>query len=101
MNPIVTAILLFVGLASFGYTMYGRIASLAAMKGTVRWDRPLERLWRMTFFALGQRRMVDPEEFTPGLMHVFIYVAFMVLAVRTVTLFTMGFSETAFDLLST
>ena len=101
MNPFVTAILLFVGLASFGYTMYGRVASLAGLKPQDRLDHPLERTKRMLLFAFGQRRMVDPEEFTPGLMHVFVYVAFMVLAVRTITLFVMGFSNDALDVLAT
>ena len=39
--------------------------------------------------------MVDREEFVPGLMHVFIFGAFLVLSVRTVSLFVMGFSEGA------
>src|SRR5262249_17487827 len=100
MNPIVTALMLFVALAAFAHTMYGRMASLAALRPEVRWDRPLERLWRMTAFALGQRRMVGPAEVVPGLLHVFIFAAFVILALRTVTLFWMGFSESALETLA-
>ena len=65
-----------------------------------RLDRPGWRALRLLQFGLGQKRMVDPEEFTPGLMHVFIFAAFMVLALRTIMLFAMGFSETALEVLS-
>jgi Fe-S oxidoreductase len=44
--------------------------------------------------------MVDREEFLPGLMHVFIFAAFLVLTVRTVMLFAMGLSPTAMEVLS-
>src|SRR5690349_12030603 len=101
MNPIVTALLLFVGVSIFVMQMQGRLAVLWRMRREVRWDRPLERALALLKFGLGQKRMVDPEEFIPGLMHVLIFAAFMVLAVRTVMLFTMGLSSTALEILST
>src|SRR5688572_30278023 len=101
MNFTVTALLLFVGISFFAYTMYGRVLALSGMKPADRLDRPLERLRRMTLFALGQKRMLDPEERGPGLMHLFIYGAFMVLALRTASLFAMGFSETLLSVLRT
>ena len=39
-------------------------------------------------FGLGQKRMVDPEERAPGIAHILIFVAFIVLAVRTLMLFS-------------
>ena len=101
MNPYVTAILLLVGIIVFGFIMVGRITTLLRMKGVNRFDRPIERTKRLLKFGLGQRRMVDREEFLPGLMHVLIFAAFMVLAVRTTMLFVMGLSETALTVLST
>ncbi|MFP2909593.1 heterodisulfide reductase-related iron-sulfur binding cluster [Pyxidicoccus sp. 3LFB2] len=100
MSPIITGLLLAVAVPIFVMTMSGRVGVLLAMKKENRFDNIPLRLKRLALFGLGQKRMVDPEEFTPGLMHVFIYAAFMVLALRTVMLFAMGFSATALDVLT-
>ena len=42
-------------------------------------------------FGFGQKRLLD--EPAAGLMHVLIFAAFMVLAIREIQLFGMGFSE--------
>src|SRR5215813_6382421 len=101
MNPLITSLLVFVGLTVFVYIMYGRTAVLLAMKPENRLDRLADRTRALIRFGLGQKRMVDPEERAPGWAHVLIFVAFMVLALRTLMLFAMGFSETLLDLLST
>jgi Fe-S oxidoreductase len=101
MSPIVTGLLLFCGVSFFVMTMQGRFAPLLAMKRENRLDDLPARLKALLMFGLGQKRMVDPEELLPGLMHVAIFAAFMVLALRTVTLFVMGFSSTALEVLST
>ena len=100
MSPIITGLLLAFALSVFGYTMSGRAGVLLALKKENRLDRIPFRVGQLLRFGLGQKRMVDPEEFTPGLMHIFIFSAFLVLAVRTVTLFAMGFSETALGVLT-
>src|SRR5215813_6247115 len=101
MNPLITSLLVFVGLTVFVYIMYGRTAVLLAMKPENRLDRLADRTRALVRFGLGQKRMVDPEERTPGWAHILIFVAFMVLALRTVMLFTMGFSSTLLEVLST
>ncbi|HET9157814.1 MAG TPA: (Fe-S)-binding protein, partial [Myxococcaceae bacterium] len=101
MNPLITSLLVFVGVTLFVYIMYGRTAVLLAMKPDNRLDHLGQRIRALILFGLGQKRMVDPEERTPGWAHILIFVAFMVLAVRTVMLFTMGFSSTLLELLST
>jgi Fe-S oxidoreductase len=100
MNPVVTLLLVFAGLAAFVHTIYGRTAVLFAMKPAARLDQPWRRLGALLRFGFGQKRMVDPEERGPGVMHVFIFAAFVVLALRTVMLFTIGFSETALEVLT-
>ncbi|WNG53834.1 (Fe-S)-binding protein [Archangium gephyra] len=100
MSPIITGLLLAVGVSIFVMTMAGRIGVLLAMKQENRLDNLPQRAIALLSFGLGQKRMVDREEFTPGLMHVFIFAAFMVLAVRTVMMFVMGFSETALVVLT-
>ncbi len=101
MNPVITSLLVFVGLTVFTYVMYGRVSALLAMKPENRLDRLPERARALIRFGLGQKRMVDPEERTPGVAHVLIFAAFLVLAVRTLMLFAMGFSGTLLELLST
>ncbi len=102
MSPILTTILLAVGLSLFAKTMWGRYQGMKALKPEPgnRLDRVLDRGNALLRFGLGQRRMVDHEEFTPGLMHVFIFFAFGVLAARTVMLFVMGFSTSALEVLN-
>ncbi|MGO9829343.1 MAG: (Fe-S)-binding protein [Myxococcaceae bacterium] len=100
MSLVVTLLLVLVGLAFFVHTVYGRTAVLLAMKPAQRLDQPARRSLALLRFGFGQKRMVDPEERTPGWMHVFIFAAFVVLALRTLMLFTMGFSETALEMLT-
>ena len=100
MSFIATLLLVFAGLAAFVHTVYGRTAVLFRMKPAQRLDQPQRRVAALFRFGFGQRRMVDPEERTPGVMHVFIFAAFLVLALRTLMLFTMGFSETALEVLT-
>ncbi len=101
MSPLVTSALLLAGLGVFANTMMGRLRSMARLKAVPgnRMDRVGERLFGVLKFGLGQRRMVDREERLPGMMHVFIFGAFVVLALRTVMLFVMGFSPTALEVL--
>lgn len=101
MSPIVTALLLFTGVAIFVMQMQGRLHVLWQMKRENRFDRPGQRLSALMKFGFGQRRMVDREELLPGVMHTLIFAAFVVLAVRTVMLFVMGFSSSALEILST
>ncbi|AGC41640.1 iron-sulfur cluster binding protein [Myxococcus stipitatus DSM 14675] len=100
MSPIITGLLLAIAIPIFVMTLSGRAGVLLAMKKENRLDNIPLRLKRLALFGLGQKRLVDPEEFTPGLMHVLIYGAFMVLSVRTVMLFAMGFSSTALEVLT-
>ncbi len=100
MSPIVTGLLLAVALSVFAMIMAGRVGVLIAMKREGRLDDIPFRVKQLLRFGLGQRRMVDPEEFTPGLMHVFIFAAFLVLQLRSAMMFAMGFSATALAVLT-
>lgn len=102
MSPLFAALLLAAGLAVFAHTMYWRLKSMAALAPVPgnRLDHPGERLERLFKFGFGQRRMVDREERLPGSMHVLIFGAFMVLALRTISMFVMAFSSTALVVLN-
>jgi hypothetical protein len=102
MNPLLASALLLLGLSFFAWTMSWRLRAMASLRpdpSGSRLDRPGERLAALLTFGFGQRRMVDREEFLPGLMHVLIFGAFLTLALRTVMLFVMGFSDSALDVL--
>ena len=102
MNPILVSVFLFCGLSFFAVTMFGRLKGFKAMTGSPkdRMDRIGDRLNALLKFGLGQKRMVDPEEFTPGFMHVLIFAAFLTVQARTLMLFTMAYSTTATDVLT-
>ena len=91
MSPLLTLAMLAAAAAVFAFTMFRRIAPLLALRRETRTGRVRERLGLLLRFGLGQRRLVDPEELRPGLLHVAIFAAFLVVAIRTVTLFGIGF----------
>lgn len=94
MYPITMGILLLLGLAAFAYTAYNRIGLLVAAKGKDdRLDSIPARLWATVEYAFGQLRLLLRER-KWGLMHAFIFWGFLVVAIRTVTLFGQGFSPT-------
>ncbi|HSD19266.1 MAG TPA: 4Fe-4S dicluster domain-containing protein, partial [Anaeromyxobacter sp.] len=93
MGPLLTAAMLLVALAFFAFTMIRRVAPLLALRRDDRISRTGERVATLLRYGIGQRRLVDPEERGPGLLHVVIFAAFLVLALRTITLFGVGFSE--------
>src|SRR5512138_505678 len=98
MSPLLTAAILVAGLAFFAFTMTRRLAPLAALRKDVRWDRAGERVRNLLAFGFGQRRLPDRGERVAGVLHVLIFVAFLVLALRTVTMFGMGFAGADFHL---
>jgi Fe-S oxidoreductase len=93
-----TAAMLVAGLAFFAFTMARRLAPLAALRKDVRWDRVGERVRTLLAFGFGQKRLPDRDERVPGVLHVLIFVAFIVLALRTITMFGIGLSGGSFRL---
>ena len=97
MNPVLVSVFLFCGLSFFAVTMFGRMAGFRSLakEPVDRTHRLPERLKALLRFGLGQRRMVDREEFVPGLMHVLIFGAFLTVQARTLMLFVMAYSGDA------
>jgi Fe-S oxidoreductase len=93
MSPAATFLLLAVAGAFFAFTMLRRLVPLRALRAVNRTERPADRTRGLLRFGFGQARMVDPEERRPGVMHAVIFAAFLVLALRTITLFGIGFAE--------
>ena len=93
MAPLLTGLLLATTLGVFAASIWRRVAPLAGMRREARLDRIPERIGSVLRFWLGQKRLVDREELVPGILHVVLFAAFLVLALRSVTLFGMGLSE--------
>jgi Fe-S oxidoreductase len=92
MNAPTTLLLLCAGVGFFSWTLVRRVAPLFALRREPRLDRLPDRIVSLLRFGLGQRRLVDREELLPGLLHVALFAAFLVLGLRTVTLFGIGLS---------
>lgn len=98
-TSILMTCLILAALGVFAMTMTPRIQILLKLQHEPFRFRDLgKRATRLLIFGLGQKRLVDPEEFKPGLAHVAIFAAFMVLALRTITLFGMAFGGWDFHL---
>ncbi|MDP2269931.1 MAG: (Fe-S)-binding protein [Archangium sp.] len=97
MNPILVSVFLFCGLSFFAVTMFGRLRGIRALAGVPGnpLDRVGERAKALLQFGFGQKRMVDREEFVPGIMHVAIFAAFLTVQARTLMLFVMAYSDGA------
>jgi Fe-S oxidoreductase len=95
MNPFATLALLVTAAAFFGWTLSQRMAPIFQLAPARRTDRAGERLRSLLRFGVGQRRLLD--EPLAGAMHVVVFIAFMVLAFRTITMFGIGF-DAAFHL---
>jgi Fe-S oxidoreductase len=93
MNALLTLLLLATGLGLFGWTLGRRLALLRGLRREDRLDRIGERVASLLRFGFGQRRLLDREELLSGALHAALFAAFLVLALRTVTLFGMGFVE--------
>jgi Fe-S oxidoreductase len=93
MSPWLTALLLLAAGAFFAFTMARRLVPLGALRREDRTDRPGERLLALLRFGFGQARMPDRGEVWPGLLHILLFAAFLVLALRTVTLVGIGFDR--------
>ncbi|MFL5319015.1 MAG: heterodisulfide reductase-related iron-sulfur binding cluster [Myxococcaceae bacterium] len=100
MNPYVTSGLILAALAFFGFTMMWRLRVLAMLKADNRFGHISERLEALMEYGFGQKRMVDPEERKPGTMHAIIFAAFLVVQLRTIMMFVMGYSKPAIAVLS-
>jgi Fe-S oxidoreductase len=92
MSPVFMSILLIVGLAIFGRTMYQKALLLMALEPTNRADHIMDRIRNVVVIAIGQKRLVGrKKEWASGLMHAFIFWGFCILLIRSLNLYGEGF----------
>jgi hypothetical protein len=79
------------GVACFVFIVTKRLAPLLHGERDFRFDRPLIRMARVMQFWFGQWR--HPRYKTAGIIHIFIFAGFIVLAIRTFSLLIFGLSD--------
>jgi Fe-S oxidoreductase len=80
------------GIASFAYIVARRLLPLTRAEGDFRFDQPLARLGKVFKFWLGQWK--HPRYRTAGILHIFIFSGFILLAMRAFTVLIVGISPT-------
>ncbi len=93
LNPWLDLFLLIhvLGVASFSYIVAKRLAPLFRGARDFRFDRPWIRFERLLKFWLGQWK--HPRYMTAGIIHIFIFAGFLVLAIRAFALLILGFTD--------
>lgn len=81
----------FLGLSCFAYIVAKRLTPLLGGERDYRLDRPFIRLGRVLKFWLGQWK--QPRYPLAGVLHIVLFVGFLVLLVRSVSLVMSGVSE--------
>jgi Fe-S oxidoreductase len=79
------------GVLCFAYIVAKRLVPLLHGQRDLRFDQPLARLAQVLKFWLGQWK--HPRYKTAGILHVFIFAGFIVLAMRAFTVLILGVSE--------
>ncbi len=93
LNPWLDLFLLIhvLGVASFSYIVAKRLTPLLRGERDFRFDRPWIRFQRFLKFWLGQWK--HPRYMTAGIIHIFIFAGFLVLAIRAFALLILGFTD--------
>jgi len=95
MHPILMTLLLLAGWGIFAFSAWRRWKLMMVGQPENRFDRPGERLRLVGKYALAQLRM--RRYWLAGIAHMFIFLGFGVLLLRTLILWGRGFDE-SFDL---
>jgi Fe-S oxidoreductase len=79
------------GIACFAYIVARRLVPLVRAQRDLRFDHPWVRLGRVGKYWLGQWK--HPRYRTAGILHIFIFAGFIVLAIRAFSVLIVGVSE--------
>src|SRR5438105_7521679 len=91
MAPIAATLIIVGGLALFLWTMSYRIRPLLFARKDVRWDDPATRTEKLLEYGIGQKRMPAKPERPAGMAHIWIFVAFLVAQLGTLTSFGLAY----------
>jgi Fe-S oxidoreductase len=91
MAPLLASLIIFAGLAVFFWTLSFRIRPLLFARKDVRWDEPAARTEKLLVYGFGQSRMPTKPERPAGAAHIWIFVAFLVAQLGTLTSFGLAY----------
>src|SRR4051812_9674322 len=92
MAPVLASLIIFAGLAIFAFVISYRIRPLLFARADVRWDDPATRTEKLLLYGLGQKRMPSKPERPAGAAHIWIFVAFIVAQLGTLTSFGLAYA---------
>jgi len=91
MAPVLASLSILAGLSVFAWIISFRIRPLLFARRDVRWDDPVTRTEKLFVYGLGQKRMPSKPERPAGAAHIWIFVAFMVAQLGTLTSFGLAY----------
>jgi Fe-S oxidoreductase len=91
MAPVLASLIIFAGLAVFFRTISFRFRPLLYARKDVRWDEPATRTEKLLVYGFGQKRMPTKPERAAGAAHIWIFVAFLVAQLGTLTSFGLAY----------
>jgi Fe-S oxidoreductase len=97
MAPVLATLLIVAGLSVFAWVLSFRIRPLLFARPDVRWDDAPTRTEKLLLYGFGQKRMPSKPEWPAGAAHIWIFVAFIVAQLGTLTSFGLAY-DPAFHL---
>jgi Fe-S oxidoreductase/nitrate reductase gamma subunit len=91
MAPVLATLIILAGLALFLWTISFRIRPLLFARKDVRWDDPATRTEKLMLYGFGQKRMPSKPERPAGAAHIWIFIAFLVAQLGTLTSFGLAY----------
>src|SRR4051812_32743979 len=91
MAPVLATLIIVAGLSIFAWVVSFRIRPLLFARKEVRWDDPATRTEKLMLYGFGQKRMPSKPERPAGAAHIWIFVAFIVAQLGTLTSFGLAY----------
>src|SRR5437868_1731125 len=91
MAPALATLIIVAGLSLFAWIISYRVRPLLFARKDVRWDDPGSRTEKLLLYGLGQARMPSKPERPAGAAHIWIFVAFIVAQLGTLTSFGLAY----------
>src|SRR5438477_7634522 len=85
MAPVLATLLIVAGLSVFAWILSFRVRPLLFARPDVRWDDAPTRTEKLLLYGFGQKRMPARPERPAGAAHIWIFVAFIVAQLGTLT----------------
>ncbi len=91
MAPALATLIIVAGLSLFAWIISYRVRPLLFAREDVRWDDPATRTEKLLLYGFGQKRMPARPERPAGAAHIWIFVAFIVAQLGTLTSFGLAY----------